>query len=126
MIEVLFCYHRLYVKLPYEGLIMGLLANDDLKEQQRINELEQKIKREKAKLDKKRTRQKILLGAFLIDLLENNKVNGLREYTAKNLEGFLDRKGDKELMSEVIDSLKKPANNPQATPQQPQENQHRQ
>lgn len=98
---------------------MGLLANDDLKEQQRINELEQKIKREKAKLDKKRTRQKILLGAFLIDLLENNKVNGLREYTAKNLDAFLDRKGDKELMSEVIDSLKKPASNPQQPPSQP-------
>ena len=58
-------------------------------------------------LDKKHTRQKILLGAFLIDLLENNKVNGLCEYTANNLDNFLDRKGYKELMSEIIDNLKK-------------------
>ena len=88
---------------------MGLLANDDLKEQQRINELEQKIKREKAKLDKKLTRQKILLGAFFIDALENDKIAGLRSYASNNLDEFLTRKGDKELMSDVIDSLSKQA-----------------
>ncbi|MGF1145057.1 hypothetical protein ACQSAK_28715 [Klebsiella pneumoniae] len=81
---------------------MGILSVNEQKEQQRINELEQKIKREKAKLDKKLTRQKILLGAFMIDALENNKVAGLRSYTAENLEGFLTRKGDKELMEDLI------------------------
>lgn len=86
---------------------MGILSVDEQKEQQRINELEQKIKREKAKLDKKLTRQKILLGAFMIDALENDKVAGLRSYTAENLEGFLTRKGDKELMGDIIISLKK-------------------
>ena len=89
---------------------MSLLGNDDLKEQQRINELEQKIKREKAKLDKKLTRQKIILGAFFIDMLENNKVNGLRSYTANHLNEFLTRQTDKDLMNEVIENLKSSSN----------------
>lgn len=73
---------------------------------QRINELEQKIKREKYKLDKKLTRQKILLGTFFIDMLEDDKVAGIRSYTTQNLEEFLTRKGDKELMSDIIENLK--------------------
>ena len=51
---------------------MSLLGGNDLKEQQKINELELKINREKQKLDKKLTRQKILLGAFLVDALEKD------------------------------------------------------
>ena len=86
---------------------MGLLNSNELKEQQRINELQLKINREKQKLDKKLTRQKILLGAFMIELLENNKVEGLAQYTADNLEEFLNREGDKELMREVINNLKR-------------------
>ncbi len=39
---------------------MSLLGGNDLKEQQKINEFELKINREKQKLDKKLTRQKIL------------------------------------------------------------------
>ena len=56
---------------------MGLLGGNDLKEQQKINDLELKINREKQKLDKKLTRQKILLGAFMIELLKKNRVAGL-------------------------------------------------
>lgn len=85
---------------------MSLLTNDDLKEQQRINDLEQKIKREKAKLDKKMTRRKILLGSFMIELLEKNKVEDLAQYTADNLDAFLTRQGDKELMGDLINNLK--------------------
>ena len=85
---------------------MGLLGSNDLKEQQKINELELKINREKQKLDKKLTRQKILLGTFLIDILENNKVAGLRSYTVDNLENFLTRKGNKDLMTDVIEKLR--------------------
>ena len=84
---------------------MSLLGGNNLKEQQKINELELKINREKQKLDKKLTRQKILLGAFLIELLEKNRVVGLSQYTAKNLDNFLTRQGDKELMSDLIDNL---------------------
>ena len=90
-----------------KGTAMGLLGGNDLKEQQKINELELKINREKQKLDKKMTRQKILLGAFLVDALENDSVAGLREYTANNLLSFLSRQGDKELVSDLINKLKK-------------------
>ena len=84
---------------------MSLLGGNDLKEQQKINNLELKINREKQKLDKKLTRQKILLGAFLVDALEKNQVQGLKEYTAKELPNFLTRKSDKELMKELVVSL---------------------
>lgn len=84
---------------------MSLLGGNDLKEQQKINELERKIKLEKTRLDKKLTRQKILLGAFMIDLLEGNKVNGLAEYTAANLNDFVTRENDKKLMRTIISSL---------------------
>ena len=84
---------------------MGILGSNDLKEQQKINELELKISREKQKLDKKLTRQKILLGAFFLDALENNSVDSLKEYTADNLLDFLTRQGDKELMADLVKEL---------------------
>ena len=84
---------------------MSLLDGSDLKEQQKINELELKINREKQKLDKKRTRQKILLGAFLVDTLEKNEFQGLKEYTARELPAFLTKKIDKELMRDFVISL---------------------
>ena len=89
---------------------MSLLGGNDLKEQQKINELELKINREKQKLDKKLTRQKILLGAFLIETLEKIEVEKLREYVANNLDDFLTRESDRELMSDVIEKLKKISN----------------
>tara|TARA_R110002124_G_scaffold128298_1_gene289139 strand:+ start:101 stop:433 length:333 start_codon:yes stop_codon:yes gene_type:complete len=81
---------------------MSLLGGNDLKEQQKINDLELKISREKQKLDKKLTRQKILLGAFLVDALEKDAVDGLKKYTADNLLDFLTRQGDKDLMKDFI------------------------
>lgn len=89
---------------------MSLLGSNDLKEQQKISDLELKINRERQKLDKKLTRQKILLGAFLIELLETDKIDGLAQYTADNLEEFLTRQGDKELMGDVINNLKSQVN----------------
>lgn len=90
---------------------MSLLGGNDLKEQQKINELELKINREKQKLDKKLTRQKILLGAFLVDALENNSVQGLKEYTADNLLNFLTRQTDKDLMADLVRGLGGKADN---------------
>ena len=58
---------------------MSLLDSNDLKEKQ--------------KLDKKLTRQKILLGAFFVDALENDSVASLKEYTADNLLDFLTSRG---------------------------------
>ena len=84
---------------------MGLLDGNDLKEQQKINDLELKINRERQKLDKKLTRQKILLGAFLVDALEQDSVEGLKEYTADNLLSFLTRQTDKDLMADLVKGL---------------------
>lgn len=85
---------------------MSLLGGKDLKEQQKINELELKINREKQKLDKKMTRQKILLGTFLIKALEENEIEGLRDHVAHNLNRFLTRESDRDLMSDFIEKLK--------------------
>lgn len=85
---------------------MSLLGFDELKEKQRINALELKINKEKQKLDKKITRQKIILGAFLVDALEKNSVHGLREHTINELPNFLTRKADKELMRDLVESLR--------------------
>lgn len=84
---------------------MSLLGGNDLKEQQKINDLELKINREKQKLDKKLTRKKILLGAFFVDALEKDTVNDLREYTANNLLDFLTRQTDKDLMADLVKGL---------------------
>lgn len=88
-----------------QGFKMSILSGNNLKEQQKINDLELKINREKQKLDKKLTRQKILLGAFLIDVLEKNEVHGLKEYTAKTLPKYLTRDTDKELLKGLIENL---------------------
>lgn len=84
---------------------MNLLGGNNLKEQQKINELELKINREKQKLDKKLTRKKILLGAFFVEVLEKNSVQGLREYTADHLLSFLSRQTDKDLMADFIEEI---------------------
>ena len=84
---------------------MSLLGGNDLKEQQNINALELKINKEKQKLDKNLTRQKILLGAFLVDALEKDSVQGLKEYTANNLLNFLTRQTDKDLMADLVKGL---------------------
>lgn len=84
---------------------MSNLLKNQHKEQQQIYDLERKIQQQKDKLNKKLTRQKVLLGAFLVDALEHNKVDGLKEYVAKELPNYLTRKGDKELMEDLIVKL---------------------
>ena len=86
---------------------MSLLIADDDKELARLNELERQLKLKKEKMDKNATRQKILLGAFLLDLLENDKLPGLRDYTVANLESFVNRDGEKKLVEPVINNVKK-------------------
>ena len=76
---------------------MSLLDSNDLKEKQ--------------KLDKKLTRQKILLGAFLVDALEKDSVDGLKKYTADNLLDFLTRQTDKDLMTDLVKGLGGKADN---------------
>lgn len=86
---------------------MSLLVADDDKELARLNELERQLKLKKEKISKNATRQKILLGAFLLDLLEHDKVHGLRNYTIENLESFVTRDGEKNLVKPVISNVKK-------------------
>ena len=90
---------------------MSLLVADNDKELARLNELERQLKLKKEKMDKNATRQKILLGAFLLDLLENDKLPGLRDYTVANLESFVNRDGEKNLVKPVINNVKKLINN---------------
>ena len=90
---------------------MSLLIADDDKELARLNELERQLKIKKEKIDRNATRQKILLGAFLLDLLEHDKVLGLRDYTVANLESFVNRDGEKNLVKPVINNVKKLMNN---------------
>lgn len=84
---------------------IDMMGNDKLKEQQLINDLQLKINKHKKKVSDKETRQKILLGVFLIDALENNKVAGLNDYTAKNLPIYLTRETDKKLLKGLVESL---------------------
>ena len=86
---------------------MSLLIADDDKELARLNELERQLKLKKEKMDKNATRQKILLGAFLLDLLENDKLPGLRDYTVANLESFVNRDGEKKLVEPIINNVKR-------------------
>lgn len=86
---------------------MSLLVDENSKEQQRINELQRQLDAKLAKQGKDETRQKILLGAFLLDLLEHDKVGGLRQYTVEHLNHFLPRDGDRVLLSPVVANVKK-------------------
>lgn len=86
---------------------MSLLVDESSKEQQRINELQRQLNARLEKQGKDETRQKILLGAFLLDLLEQDKVGGLRQYTVDNLDKFLSRDGDRNLLSPVVANVKK-------------------
>ena len=40
-----------------------------------------------------------------MEALENNSVQGLKEYTADNLLDFLSRQGDKDLMTDLVKGL---------------------
>lgn len=82
----------------------NLLTSD---KQARINDLEAKIAKEKEALNKKLNRQKIMLGAFLIDALENDKLEGLRKFVTDNLDNFLTRKSDKEAFAPFIENIEK-------------------
>ena len=86
---------------------MSLLIADDDKELARLNELERQLKLKKEKISKNATRQKILLGAFLLDLLEHDKVPGLRNYTIENLESFVNRDAEKKLVEPIINNVKR-------------------
>ena len=80
---------------------------NELKERQRLEELKRKAKLQQVKLDKRLNKQKILMGAFLGQVLagESEDEKFIQSYFAKNFPAFLTRKSDKELFASMVKSL---------------------
>ena len=80
---------------------------NELKERQRLEELKRKAKLQQVKLDKRLNKQKILMGAFLGQVLagESEDEKFIQNYFAKNFPQFLTRKSDKELFASMVKSL---------------------
>lgn len=65
------------------------------KRQQSINSFEEELSKNNAKKRKQDTRKKILLGAYLMRLMENNP--HLKSQVINDLDEYLERKIDREL-----------------------------
>lgn len=80
---------------------------NDLKERQRLEELQRQAKVQQVKLDKRLNRQKILMGAFLGQVLatEGESEQMIREYFAIHFPDYLTRKSDKFLFKSMVESL---------------------
>ena len=81
--------------------------SNELKERQRLEELKRQAKVQQVKLDKRLNKQKILMGAFLGQVLagESEDEKFIQNYFAKNFPQFLTRKSDKELFANMVKSL---------------------
>jgi len=80
---------------------------NDLKERQRLEELKRQAKVQQVKLDKRLNKQKILMGAFLGQVLATNGESEqmIREYFAIHFPEFLTRASDKHLFKSMVESL---------------------
>ena len=81
--------------------------SNELKERQRLEELKRQAKVQQVKLDKRLNKQKILMGAFLGQVLAGNGPDEkmIQDYFAMNFPEFLTRKSDKELFKSMVESL---------------------
>ena len=81
--------------------------SNELKERQKLEELKRQAKVQQVKLDKRLNKQKIMMGAFLGQVLasEGDDEQMIREYFAIHFPDFLTRKSDKELFKSMIESL---------------------
>lgn len=81
--------------------------SNELKERQRLEELKRQAKVQQVKLDKRLNKQKILMGAFLGQVLatEGDDEQMIREYFAIHFPDFLTRASDKHLFKSMIESL---------------------
>lgn len=77
--------------------------------EQRLAELDAQRSALKARLDKQErtndTRRKVLLGAFVLDRIENRKdefSQNLVDWLRSELSGFLTRDGDRELFANLL------------------------
>ena len=80
---------------------------NDLKERQRLDELKRQAKVQQIKLDKRLNKQKILMGAFLGQVLatEGPDEKIIQDYFAMNFPDFLTRASDKQLFKSMVESL---------------------
>ena len=80
---------------------------NELKERQKLEELKRQAKIQQVKLDKRLNKQKIMMGAFLGQVLatDGNDEQMIREYFVTHFPDFLTRKSDKELFKSMIESL---------------------
>ena len=78
-----------------------------LKERQRLEELKRQAKVQQVKLDKRLNKQKILMGAFLGQVLasKGDDEKMIQDYFAMNFPDFLTRASDKHLFKSMIESL---------------------
>lgn len=89
---------------------------------ERIAQLEAQKKSLQARLTKQEraqdTRRKVLLGAFLLHRLENDRDFGpvIKEWVRRELPGFLVRPDDKALFAELLASAPSPSSPTPATP----------
>nr|QJS05372.1 mobilization protein MobS [Psychrobacter sp.] len=81
--------------------------SNELKERQKLEELKRQAKVQQVKLDKRLNKQKIMMGAFLGQVLatDGDDEQMIREYFAIHFPDFLTRKSDKELFKSMIESL---------------------
>ena len=81
--------------------------SNELKERQKLEEPKRQAKVQQVKLDKRLNKQKILMGAFLGQVLatDGESEQMIREYFAIHFPDFLTRKSDKELFKSMIESL---------------------
>ena len=83
--------------------------SNDLKERQRLEELKRQAKVQQVKLDKRLNKQKILMGAFLGQVLasDGRDEKMIQKYFATNFPSYLTRESDKFLFKSMIESLGK-------------------
>ena len=81
--------------------------SNDLKERQRLEELKRQAKVQQVKLDKRLNKQKILMGAFLGQVLASDGRDEkiIQKYFATNFPSYLTRESDKFLFKSMIESL---------------------
>lgn len=82
-------------------------AVNDLRERQRLEELKRQTRVQQVKLEKRLNKQKILMGAFLGQVLatKGDDEQIIREYFTIHFPDFLTRKSDKFLFKSMIESL---------------------
>lgn len=81
--------------------------SNELKERQKLEELKRQAKVQQVKLDKRLNKQKILMGAFLGQVLasKGDDEKMIQDYFAIHFPDFLKRTSDKHLFKSMIESL---------------------